>query len=106
MTDSSLYCASLAKALLELLQKRFSGLLDNLKPLVNDGSPASTCGSKGPFGALIYPVAASLDPEFRMAWLDEWQDDWDATVKSRVTGTSIEIVLEKLVAVSLWSTCD
>lgn len=93
MVHNSVHCSSLAKALLESLETRFSGLLNNLKPLpslpvpTTDNSSSKAYGS-GPFGDFIYPVAAAIDPEIRLAWLDEWQDDWDLTVKPRVTGMS------------------
>ena len=51
-----------------------------------------------PFGELVYLVATSLDPEFRTVWLNEWEQDWewDLSVKSRVTGRPITILLEIL----------
>ena len=79
--DTAVYAQSLAKALFESLERRFSGLIDNLKPL----QTANKYGT-GPFGDLIYPVSASLDPDFRLAWLNDWQAHTDESVKSRVTG--------------------
>jgi len=96
MAGNAVYCSSLAQALLDSLQKRFSGLLDNLKPpkeQASNGSP-SIIHSSGPFGDLLYPVASSPDPEFRLAWLDEWQDEWDANVKTRVTGGPVIILFK------------
>jgi hypothetical protein len=90
MVHNAVYCSSLANALLESLQTRFKGLLDNLKPqqVPATDNPTHTVLGSGPYGDLIYPVAAALDPEFRLTWLDEWQDDWDFNVKPRVSGMS------------------
>lgn len=95
MSDDSMYCRSLAKALLDSLEARFSGLLANLRPVQtcssSDGSESSQSQEygTGPFGHLIYLVAASLDPDCRLAWLDEWQKKWDPSVKQRVTGKEL-----------------
>lgn len=86
IAHNSAYCSTLANALFESLQKRFSGLLNNLKPAT--GNPTSMAYGSGPFGDYIYPVSAALDPEIRLAWLDDWQDDVDLTVKPRVTGNA------------------
>lgn len=90
MVHNAVYCSSLANALLESLQTRFKGLLDNLKPqqVPATDNPTPMALGSGPYGDLIYPVAAALDPEFRLTWLDEWQDDWDFNVKPRVSGMS------------------
>ena len=60
MARNSAYCSSLANALFESLQTRFSGLLNNLKPAT--GNWTSTAYGSGPFGDYIYPVSAALDP--------------------------------------------
>jgi len=93
MAENLSYSQSLARVLLESLQRRFCGMLDNLKPLpkpVNSETPQKIYGT-GPFGDLIYPVAAALDPECKLAWLDDWERDFDPTVKSRVTGNHFKI---------------
>jgi len=89
MSKDSMYCRSLAKALLDSLETRFSGLLANLRPGQTSSSSQPQEYGTGPFGHLIYPVATSLDPDCRLAWLDEWQQKWDPSVKQRVTGKEL-----------------
>lgn len=94
MTDaiSVVYCQSLARALLNSLETRFRALFDNLKPLPvfkaqpNVTPTVPTYPFSGPFGDLIYPIAAALDPDCRLEWLNDWQNDYDENVKQRVTG--------------------
>lgn len=83
------YGQSLARALLESLTSRFSGLINNLSPLVDQSEPYGT----GPFGNLIYVVSSCLDPEFRLEWLNDWQQDHDNSVKMRVTGICLLLLL-------------
>jgi hypothetical protein len=92
-SDSVVYCRSLARALLDSLEKRFTALFDNLKPLppedkTRPNEKSKTYPFEGPFGDLIYHVAASLDPDCRLEWLNDWQDDYDENVKQRVAGQS------------------
>jgi len=96
MAENLSYFQSQARALLESLQHQFCGMLDNLKPLpkpVNSETPQKIYGT-GPFGDLIYPVAAALDPECKLAWLDDWEREFDPTVKSRVTGNHFKIEVD------------
>jgi hypothetical protein len=89
-SDSIVHCQSLARALLNSLEMRFKALFQNLKPLPEDTIKANekvtSYPFSGPFGDLIYPVAASLDPDCRLEWLNDWQTDHDENVKQRVAG--------------------
>jgi len=77
--------------------KWFKGLLDNLKPLHIPATDSNSTYGSGLFGGLIYPVAAALDPEFRLAWLDDWQDVSDDAVKSTVTGMCVVVISKYIV---------
>jgi len=80
--DCVVYCQTLARALLNSLKKRFKALFDNLKPLPDDKPKEKrTYPFSGPFGDLIYPVAASHNPDCRLEWLKDWQNDHDENVK-------------------------
>ena len=82
------YSRGLALGLLDSLERRFRGLIDNLLPLPLDSNPTKQpkYPSAGAFGDLIYPVSAALDPDLRLNWLDNWEKDHDANVKARVMG--------------------
>lgn len=79
------YCQTLAKGLFDSLNVRFCGLINNLKPTLSASDQQSSYGT-GSFGNLIYVISPSLDPDFRLEWLNEWQEDHDNSVKSRVRG--------------------
>jgi len=73
----------MAKGPFDSLNVRFSGLINNLTSLVSEHQ--NSYGT-GPFGNLVYVVPPSLDPDFRLEWLNEWQEDYDNSVKARVRG--------------------
>lgn len=73
-------------ALLASLERRFIGLLINIGILLPqktaDGQPVDTATLN--FGDPAYLVAAALDPEFKLRWLSN--DDEDDNVKVGITG--------------------
>lgn len=80
MNDSLLFCEPLLRSLVESLQARFDGLLQNVGILGQSASTTSAqTNSHGNFGDSAYIVSAALDPEFGTHWLDE-------TLEPSVTG--------------------
>lgn len=63
-------CEPLAVALLSSMESRFQGLLQNIglmhRPLQGEGDSVNQ-----PFGDSLYLVAAALDPQFGLDWLDD-----------------------------------
>jgi len=66
------YSRGLSLGLLDSLERRLRGLIDNLLPLPLNSNPTKQpkYPSADAFGDHIYPVSAALDPDLRLNWLD------------------------------------
>lgn len=65
--NSSKYHGPMARALMDSLSTRFSGLLTNVG-ILDDITATDTCAA---FGSLVYPMASLLDPSYGFIWIDD-----------------------------------